>query len=171
GRSRLGEQLPRLPCARGLRRVQSLGHRTREPQDDARPLPADEEPAGQLLAERPGLLLSDPTVCGAGARPTPQTAGGSQALNSSMFPNPRDIPYQHKETKMSEMTAAVVEGFGQELVVGDNAIPEPGPGQALVKLIASGVCHTDLHASQGDWPVKPKIPLIPGHEGVGTVEK
>lgn len=72
---------------------------------------------------------------------------------------------------MSEMKAAVVEGFGQELVVGDNAIPEPGPGQALVKLIASGVCHTDLHASQGDWPVKPKIPLIPGHEGVGTVEK
>ncbi|AOP52912.1 alcohol dehydrogenase AdhP [Brevibacterium aurantiacum] len=72
---------------------------------------------------------------------------------------------------MSEMKAAVVEGFGQDLVVGDNEIPEPGPGQALVKLIASGVCHTDLHAAHGDWPVKPKIPLIPGHEGVGTVEK
>ncbi|MGO1349667.1 MAG: alcohol dehydrogenase AdhP, partial [Brevibacterium aurantiacum] len=64
-----------------------------------------------------------------------------------------------------------VEGFGQDLVVGDNEIPEPGPGQALVKLIASGVCHTDLHAAHGDWPVKPKVPLIPGHEGVGTVEK
>ncbi|MGO3332460.1 MAG: alcohol dehydrogenase AdhP [Brevibacterium aurantiacum] len=72
---------------------------------------------------------------------------------------------------MSEMKAAVVEGFGQDLVVGDNEIPEPGPGQALVKLIASGVCHTDLHAAHGDWPVKPKVPLIPGHEGVGTVEK
>ena len=72
---------------------------------------------------------------------------------------------------MSGMKAAVVESFGQDLVVGDNQIPEPGPGQALVKLIASGVCHTDLHAAHGDWPIKPKVPLIPGHEGVGTVEK
>ena len=72
---------------------------------------------------------------------------------------------------MSGMKAAVVEEFGKDLTVGDNEIPEPGPGQALVKLIASGVCHTDLHAAHGDWPVKPKVPLIPGHEGVGTVEK
>lgn len=72
---------------------------------------------------------------------------------------------------MAAMKAAVVEKFGQDLVVGDNEIPEPGPGQALVKLVASGVCHTDLHAAHGDWPVKPKVPLIPGHEGVGTVEK
>ena len=72
---------------------------------------------------------------------------------------------------MSGMKAAVVEDFNQDLVVGTSEIPEPGPGQALVKLIASGVCHTDLHAMQGDWPVKPKLPLIPGHEGVGTVEK
>ncbi|WP_231447357.1 alcohol dehydrogenase AdhP [Brevibacterium zhoupengii] len=72
---------------------------------------------------------------------------------------------------MAAMKAAVVEKFGQDLVVGDNEIPEPGPGQVLVKLVASGVCHTDLHAAHGDWPVKPKVPLIPGHEGVGTVEK
>lgn len=72
---------------------------------------------------------------------------------------------------MSAMKAAVVESLGQDLVVGDNPVPEPGPGQALVKLIASGVCHTDLHAAHGDWPVKPKVPLIPGHEGVGIVEK
>ncbi|MGO3067133.1 MAG: alcohol dehydrogenase AdhP [Brevibacterium linens] len=72
---------------------------------------------------------------------------------------------------MSGMKAAVVEEFGKDLTVGDNEIPEPGPGQALVKLIASGVCHTDLHAAHGDWPVKPKVPLIPGHEGVGIVEK
>ncbi|TSI16713.1 alcohol dehydrogenase AdhP [Brevibacterium aurantiacum] len=72
---------------------------------------------------------------------------------------------------MSDMKAAVVNEFGKDLAVGDNEIPEPGPGQALIKLIASGVCHTDLHAAHGDWPIKPKIPLIPGHEGVGTVEK
>ncbi|WP_026927457.1 alcohol dehydrogenase AdhP [Granulicoccus phenolivorans] len=67
------------------------------------------------------------------------------------------------------MKAAVVTAFGQPLTVGDTARPEPGPGQALVKLIASGVCHTDLHAAHGDWPVKPQPPFIPGHEGVGEV--
>jgi propanol-preferring alcohol dehydrogenase len=39
----------------------------------------------------------------------------------------------------------------------------------LVKVVASGVCHTDLHAADGDWPVKPTLPFIPGHEGVGYV--
>lgn len=72
---------------------------------------------------------------------------------------------------MSTMTAAVVTEFGKDLDVRDYEIPEPGPGQALVKLIATGVCHTDLHAAQGDWPIKPSPPFVPGHEGVGTVEK
>jgi len=76
-----------------------------------------------------------------------------------------------EEFVMARMNAAEVEAFGEDLVVGEHEIPEPGPHQALVKLIASGVCHTDLHAAGGDWPVKPKLPLIPGHEGVGIVEK
>ena len=38
-----------------------------------------------------------------------------------------------------------------------------------MRVVASGVCHTDLHAAEGDWPVKPKLPFIPGHEGVGYV--
>ena len=71
----------------------------------------------------------------------------------------------------STMTAAVVTEFGRELAVEDYALPEPGRGQALVRLIASGVCHTDLHAAEGDWPVKPSPPFVPGHEGVGVVEK
>ena len=70
---------------------------------------------------------------------------------------------------MSTMTAAVVHELGAGLSVEDVPVPRPGPGQALVKLISSGVCHTDLHAVQGDWPVKPSPPFIPGHEGVGTV--
>ena len=70
---------------------------------------------------------------------------------------------------MSTMTAAVVHQLGAGLTVEDVPVPQPGPGQALVKLISSGVCHTDLHAVQGDWPVKPNPPFIPGHEGVGTV--
>ena len=67
------------------------------------------------------------------------------------------------------MQAAVVEKFGEPLVVREVPVPEPGPGQALVKIIASGVCHTDLHAADGDWPVKPTLPFTPGHEGAGVV--
>jgi propanol-preferring alcohol dehydrogenase len=67
------------------------------------------------------------------------------------------------------MKAAVVHAFGAPLVIEDVPVPEPGPGQVLVKVVASGVCHTDLHAADGDWPVKPKLPFVPGHEGVGFV--
>ncbi|MBO1269585.1 alcohol dehydrogenase AdhP [Arthrobacter cavernae] len=67
------------------------------------------------------------------------------------------------------MHAAVVTEFGRELQIQEIERPTPGPGEALVRLITSGVCHTDLHAAEGDWPVKPKLPLVPGHEGVGEV--
>lgn len=67
------------------------------------------------------------------------------------------------------MKAAVVEKFGEPLVLREVAIPSPGPGQALVEVVASGVCHTDLHAAEGDWPIKPRLPFIPGHEGAGIV--
>lgn len=70
---------------------------------------------------------------------------------------------------MTQMRAAVVNELGKELSVEDVSVPEPGPGQVLVKLVTTGVCHTDLHAAQGDWPVKPAPPFIPGHEGVGEV--
>jgi len=67
------------------------------------------------------------------------------------------------------MKAAVVREFRQPLVIEEVPVPNPGPGQILVGIAASGVCHTDLHAADGDWPVKPKPPFIPGHEGVGHV--
>jgi len=67
------------------------------------------------------------------------------------------------------MHAAVVEQFGKPLVFRDYDIPTPGPGQILVKTEACGVCHTDLHAAKGDWPVKPTPPFTPGHEGIGRV--
>lgn len=69
----------------------------------------------------------------------------------------------------STFTAAVVTEFGEPLEVQELELPEPGPGQVLVKLLTSGVCHTDLHAAHGDWPVKPAPPFVPGHEGCGTV--
>src|SRR6266511_5570351 len=68
------------------------------------------------------------------------------------------------------MKGAVVHEFRKPLTIEQIPIPEPGDGQILVKVVASGVCHTDIHAADGDWPVKPKLPLVPGHEGVGIVE-
>ena len=67
------------------------------------------------------------------------------------------------------MKAAVVREFGKPLTIDEVPIPEPGPGMIQVRIQASGVCHTDLHAAEGDWPVKPNPPFIPGHEGVGFV--
>ena len=67
------------------------------------------------------------------------------------------------------MRAAVVEQFREPLVIREIPVPTPGPGQALIEIVASGVCHTDLHAADGDWPVKPNPPFTPGHEGAGTV--
>jgi propanol-preferring alcohol dehydrogenase len=70
---------------------------------------------------------------------------------------------------VKKMRAAVVEQFGKPLVLREWDVPTPGPGQVLVKTEACGVCHTDLHAARGDWPVKPTLPFIPGHEGIGLV--
>jgi propanol-preferring alcohol dehydrogenase len=67
------------------------------------------------------------------------------------------------------MRAAVVHEFGRPLQIEEVDVPEVRPGRILVKIEASGVCHTDLHAAEGDWPVKPSLPFIPGHEGVGYV--
>jgi propanol-preferring alcohol dehydrogenase len=71
---------------------------------------------------------------------------------------------------MSElMKAAVVRTFGAPLTIEDMPVPAPGQGEVLVQVHACGVCHTDLHAAEGDWPIKPSVPFIPGHEGAGTV--
>jgi propanol-preferring alcohol dehydrogenase len=67
------------------------------------------------------------------------------------------------------MKAAVVQQFGKPLVFQEYEIPTPGPGQILIKTEACGVCHTDLHAAHGDWPLKPTLPFTPGHEGIGLV--
>lgn len=69
------------------------------------------------------------------------------------------------------MKAAVVKEFGAPLVIEERPDPRPGPGQVRVRVEASGLCHTDIHAAHGDWPVKPVTPFVPGHEGVGLVEE
>ena len=67
------------------------------------------------------------------------------------------------------MKAAVVTEFNQPLKIMEVEIPKVTAGKVLVKVVATGVCHTDLHAMHGDWPIKPTLPFIPGHEGVGEV--
>jgi propanol-preferring alcohol dehydrogenase len=74
-----------------------------------------------------------------------------------------------KTAKTKTMQAAVVTAFGKKLAMQEWTVPVPGPGQILVKTEACGVCHTDLHAAKGDWPVKPTLPFIPGHEAIGIV--
>src|SRR4051794_40361559 len=69
------------------------------------------------------------------------------------------------------MKAAVVRSFDRPLEIEDLPIPVPGPEQVLVRIEHSGLCHTDIHAARGEWPVKPSPPFIPGHEGVGIVER
>jgi alcohol dehydrogenase, propanol-preferring len=68
------------------------------------------------------------------------------------------------------MKAAVVHELGGRLSVEEVSKPTPGPGEVVVRVEASGLCHTDIHAAHGDWPVKPVPPFTPGHEGVGIVE-
>ena len=48
-------------------------------------------------------------------------------------------------------------------------VQKPGPDEVLVNIKYSGVCHTDLHAVNGDWPIPTKLPLVGGHEGAGVV--
>ena len=67
------------------------------------------------------------------------------------------------------MRAAVVPSLGAPLEIRELPVPDPGPGQVLVRIEASGLCHTDIHAARGDWPVTPTAPFVPGHEGVGRV--
>ena len=68
------------------------------------------------------------------------------------------------------MRAAVVTAFTAPLEMQDLPVPEPGPGQVLVRIECTGLCHTDIHAAHGDWPVAPTPPFVPGHEGIGRVE-
>ncbi len=90
-----------------------------------------------------------------------QTGEGLHGARQCILPAEKDT--------VMKMKAAIVRAFGQPLVIDDREAPTPREGQVLIKIAASGVCHTDLHAAVGDWPVKPKLPFIPGHEGAGTV--
>jgi propanol-preferring alcohol dehydrogenase len=73
--------------------------------------------------------------------------------------------------KAETMHAVVVRGFDETPRVEKVPKPAPGAGEILVAIEASGLCHTDIHAAHGEWPVRPALPFTPGHEGVGIVEE
>jgi propanol-preferring alcohol dehydrogenase len=73
-----------------------------------------------------------------------------------------------KMKAMMFKSPAPIEERPLELV--DIPVPEPGPGEILVRVSMCGLCHTDIHTIEGDLPL-PVLPIIPGHQIVGTVEK
>ncbi|HEY1316146.1 MAG TPA: alcohol dehydrogenase AdhP [Gaiella sp.] len=82
-----------------------------------------------------------------------------------------EVPTQSPPRVVTTMRAAVVEDFAKPLVLREVPKPTAGHGEIVVRMETSGLCHTDIHAAHGDWPVKPKPPFIPGHEGIGIVEE
>ena len=68
------------------------------------------------------------------------------------------------------MKAAVIHSFDKPLTIEDVQKPKADSGEVVVKVETCGLCHSDIHAAHGDWPFKPKLPLIPGHEVIGIVE-
>ena len=75
------------------------------------------------------------------------------------------------ELATTRYRAAVVHDFTEPLRIEHVERRSLAPGQIRVRIEASGLCHTDIHAAHGDWPVKPSPPFVPGHEGVGIVEE
>jgi alcohol dehydrogenase, propanol-preferring len=67
------------------------------------------------------------------------------------------------------MKAAVVREFGAPLAIEERPVPTPAPADVVVRVEVCGVCHTDIYAAEGSWPVRPVLPLVPGHEIVGRI--
>jgi alcohol dehydrogenase, propanol-preferring len=85
-------------------------------------------------------------------------------MSSTTIPRP-----QTQQVPPATYQAAVVHEFGSPLTLEQVPAPKLGRGQIRVKVEACGLCHTDIHAAHGDWPIKPSPPFVPGHEGVGIV--
>merc|ERR1712000_410206 len=97
--------------------------------------------------------------------------------NNCNFPNHQDYFHFFKQNKQitmaqnipTEQWAQVVEQTGKPVVYKKIPVQKPGPDEVLINIKFSGVCHTDLHAVNGDWPLATKLPLVGGHEGAGVV--
>src|SRR5436853_5163479 len=79
-------------------------------------------------------------------------------------------PPRPRATATETMRAVRIHSFDEPARVEEIPKPLAGLAAVVVRIEASGLCHTDIHAAHGDWPVKPSLPFTPGHEGVGIVE-
>jgi propanol-preferring alcohol dehydrogenase len=64
-----------------------------------------------------------------------------------------------------DMKAFVVTDFKKPMELKTIPVPEPGFGQVLIKLTMTGVCHSDVHILDNEFPITPELPLVVGHEG------
>jgi len=69
----------------------------------------------------------------------------------------------------TEQWAQVIEKTGGPVIYKKIPVQKPASDEVLINIKYSGVCHTDLHAMMGDWPLQTKLPLVGGHEGAGIV--
>lgn len=121
-----------------------------------------------------GATAPEPSVRGAEADARgAEAARGAEDARGERAPAASPAPaaaVAGARTPAATMRAAVVSSFTEPIAVQEVPVPVPGPGQVLVRIEMSGLCHTDIHAARGDWPVKPSLPFIPGHEGIGRVD-
>jgi propanol-preferring alcohol dehydrogenase len=85
-------------------------------------------------------------------------------MSTVAIPDPQTL-----QAPIGTYRAAVVREFGSPLAVEQVPMRPLEPGRVRVRVEACGLCHTDIHAASGDWPIKPSPPFTPGHEGVGIV--
>lgn len=72
-------------------------------------------------------------------------------------------------TRRSQVSKKCFKSHNKDCISDLLIVQQPGPDEVLVNIKYSGVCHTDLHAVNGDWPLPTKLPLVGGHEGAGVV--
>ena len=77
-----------------------------------------------------------------------------------------DIPKTFHFSTPKTMKAVVCEKHGEKLKICQLPVPVPNDDEVLVKIRASGICHTDVHVCAGD--MKSMLPVCPGHEGAGN---
>ncbi|KAF4124589.1 alcohol dehydrogenase, propanol-preferring [Geosmithia morbida] len=110
----------------------------------------------------------------AAAKPSSAIGGAVQATAAAAAGRPTSSRSASYATAAgpaipTEQWAQVLHETGGKVEYRRIPVPKPGPDEVLINIKYSGVCHTDLHAVHGDWPLPTKLPLVGGHEGAGVV--
>ncbi|RBR14370.1 uncharacterized protein FIESC28_07800 [Fusarium coffeatum] len=134
-----------------------------------------------IQANRRTFSTTQRTLCAgcatSGAQACPRHKPNSRASASNITTNfyttslSKNAAYATtaSPTIPTEQWAQVLENTGGAVQYKKIPVPTPASDEVLINVRYSGVCHTDLHAVNGDWPLAPKMPLVGGHEGAGVV--